>query len=203
MISLRLSAALSVMSAVALILSACSTESENVKASPSQAARRSESQQSFVQMATVLRHPRCINCHPATDYPRQGMEGRRHAQLVMRGPNNHGAPALQCATCHQTSNQDDRVPGAPHWGLAPITMAWDGLDDHDLAEALKDRLKNGNRSLEALHDHMANDALVAWAWNPGGSREKPPISHDDFARLVKLWIETGAVSPDKPRSVSN
>ncbi|HEY0944046.1 MAG TPA: hypothetical protein VGD81_02225 [Opitutaceae bacterium] len=182
-----------------LFAGACSTE-RSPQASPrntAEAQRRAESQATFIKIASVLRHPRCINCHPAADFPRQGDEGRRHDQLVMRGPENHGAPALQCRTCHQDANQDDRIPGAPHWGLAPISMAWDGLDDHDLAESLKDQAKNGGRSLEALHEHMAHDPLVAWAWNPGGSRKPPPISHEEFGRLIRQWIDTGAVSPDK------
>lgn len=185
------------LSASLLLAGACSTEPSSQTTTSRGAARRAESQAAFVKIASVLRHPRCINCHPSTDYPRQGDEGRRHDQLVVRGPNNHGSPALQCSTCHQAANQGDRIPGAPHWGLAPMSMAWDGLDDHDLAEMLKDESKNGGKTLEGLHEHMAHDPLVAWAWNPGGTRKPPPISHEDFGKLVRLWIDTGAVSPDK------
>src|SRR5687767_7211820 len=83
------------------------------------------SQEAFRQIATVLRHPRCMNCHTATDFPRQGNERRRHDMLVMRGPDDHGAPAMRCSSCHQNINQANGVPGAPNWGLAPLTMAWE------------------------------------------------------------------------------
>ncbi len=150
----------------------------------------------FRQMATVLRHPRCMNCHTATNFPRQGDERRRHDQNVQRGPDDHGVFAMQCATCHQNINHTHSgVPGAPGWGLAPLSMAWEGLSDEQLADQLKDHKRNGPRSLESLFEHMAHDELVGWAWNPGGNRKTPPISREEFARLVREWIDTGAVSP--------
>ncbi|HTG88096.1 MAG TPA: hypothetical protein VL907_13715 [Pyrinomonadaceae bacterium] len=38
------------------------------------------------QVYSVLTHPRCINCHTATNYPQQGDERRRHVANVVRGP---------------------------------------------------------------------------------------------------------------------
>lgn len=149
----------------------------------------------FKKMATVLRHPRCINCHTVTDFPRQGDAGTPHAMKVLRGPDNHGTPAMQCLSCHRDANQRNGVPGAPHWGIAPLSQGWEGLDDHQLAEVLKDRGKNGDRTLDKLFEHMAHDQLVAWAWTPGGKRLTPPISHAEFADLVREWINHGAVSP--------
>lgn len=162
-------------------------------ATASDAAR---SQAAFTQIAAVLRHPRCINCHTATEFPRQGNERRRHDMLVMRGSDDHGAPAMRCTSCHQNINQANGVPGAPNWGLAPLAMAWEGLDDHQLAEALKNPAKNGQRSLEQIFDHIAHDELVGWGWHPGVNRDPVPIPRDDFARVVREWIDTGAVSPN-------
>lgn len=161
-------------------------------------AARSEA--AFVQIATVLRHPRCMNCHTVTDFPRQGDERRRHDMLVLRGDDDHGAPAMRCISCHQNINQDNGVPGAPNWGLAPLAMAWENLNDHELAEVIKNPMKNGRRSLEQIFDHMAHDELVGWGWKPGNDhtgkpRELPPIPHEQFAKLVREWIDTGAVSP--------
>ncbi len=114
--------------------------------------------------------------------------------FVQRGSDNHGVVGMECETCHLDVNVD-RVPGAPGWELAPRSMAWEGLNDHDLAEALKDPAKNGPRSLEQLYDHMANSELVGWAWHPGGQRDTPPMTREQFARAVREWIDTGAVSP--------
>jgi hypothetical protein len=146
----------------------------------------------FQPIFEVLKHPRCLNCHTETDFPRQGDERRRHDQLVMRGPDDHGVPTLQCSACHQDRNVDDgAVPGAPHWGLAPLSMAWEGLTPAQLCERLKDRSRNGDRDLEALFTHMAEDELVLWGWSPGGNRTTPPLDHLEFVNALRAWIDVG------------
>jgi hypothetical protein len=75
------------------------------------------------QVYSVLTHPRCINCHTATNYPQQGDDRHRHFANVVRGPGGKGVPALQCITCHQEANADSTgVPGAHNWHLAPLSM---------------------------------------------------------------------------------
>ncbi|MBQ0760326.1 MAG: hypothetical protein KBT72_11770 [Zhongshania sp.] len=146
----------------------------------------------FQPLYEVLTHPRCMNCHTVTDFPRQGDDRRRHAQLVVRGTENQGAPTLQCAACHQDQNvADDAVPGAPHWGLAPLSMGWEGLNANQLCQALKDTSKNGNRSLADLFKHMSEDELVLWGWTPGGNRTTPPLSQPDFVEALKAWVDAG------------
>jgi hypothetical protein len=39
---------------------------------------------------------------------------------------------------------------------------------------------------------VETDALVLWAWNPGLGREAPRMSHQEFLRLIRTWIEKGA-----------
>lgn len=151
---------------------------------------------SFAPIARVLRHPRCLNCHPMGDRPHVGDDRRQHAMNVMRGPDGHGMPAMHCAACHRDQNQvAAHVPGAPHWHLAPLSMGWEGLDDHDLAEALKDRSKNGDRSLQDLREHVAEDALVLWGWDPGVDRKPVPMPHDAFVAAFDAWIAAGAPTP--------
>lgn len=150
---------------------------------------------SWPPVASVLRHPRCMNCHPAGDFPRQGDDRHRHQQLVMRGAADSGVSTLQCAACHQTKNSDDgKVPGAPKWHLAPLSMAWENLNDPQLCAALKDTAKNGNRSVEALVDHMTADPLVQWAWAPG-ARVPPALPQADFHAAVRRWAAAGAPCP--------
>lgn len=150
----------------------------------------------FAKVARVLRHPRCLNCHTVTDYPRVGDDRRPHPQNVRRGPKDHGMAGLHCATCHQNQNVDvARIPGAPHWGLAPLSMGWEGLDDRELAEALVDLSKNGNRSHEALYEHMAKDPLVLWAWEPGVGRAAPSVTHEAFVHALETWFRAGAPLP--------
>lgn len=163
---------------------------------PLSPAERALSRKTFKDVAQVLRHPRCMNCHTVTEFPRQGDDRHRHQQLVMRGAANMGTPTMQCSNCHQAKNsQDGRVPGAPGWHLAPLSMAWEHLKtDKALCEALVDKEKNGDRDIHKLVEHMTDDALVQWAWTPG-DRNTPTIKQQDFHMLVKQWARTGAACP--------
>src|SRR6516162_10236849 len=74
----------------------------------------------FTELGKVLTHPRCVNCHPAGDRPRQGDMARLHQPPVERGADGHGLPAMRCSICHQEANFDAAgVPGNPIWQLAP------------------------------------------------------------------------------------
>jgi hypothetical protein len=158
-------------------------------------AQREASLEAFGRIIEVLRHPRCLNCHPSGDSPRQADDRHRHRMLVARGPDDRGTPALKCSTCHQTENTaDGRVPGAPHWQLAPRSMGWEDLSDADLCRVLKDSRKNKGRSVQALVEHMTTDALVQWAWSPG-ARTPPSIGQREFHELVRRWAQTGAACP--------
>src|ERR1017187_2698501 len=167
-----------------------------VTTNPVDSDARARSEAAFRRIASVLRDPRCMNCHTVTDFPRQGDDRPRHIMNVLRGDDNHGVPGQRCSTCHQSANQLNGVPGAPKWGLAPLSMGWEGLDDHQLADAIKDPDRNGHRTLAQIQDHMARDILVSWAWSPGAGRRSPQISQAELGRLVQEWIDTGAFSPD-------
>ena len=155
----------------------------------------------FTEAGRVLTHPRCTNCHPADGVPRQGLEQRRHVPQVVGGEDGHGAPGLPCVACHQPTNLPTpgaalrSVPGNPKWALAPAEMAWEGRSLGSICEQLKDPRRNGGRTLEALQHHMAEDALVAWGWNPGPGRQAAPGSQRAFGELLQAWIDTGAGCP--------
>src|ERR1700758_671588 len=52
----------------------------------------------FTEAGKVLTHPRCVNCHPAGDRPRQGDVRRLHQPPVARGDDGFGVPAMRCPT---------------------------------------------------------------------------------------------------------
>lgn len=157
--------------------------------------RNDEGLRAFADVASVLRHPRCINCHPAGEVPRQTNSRMPHFPPVTRGRDNHGAIGMRCSTCHQSENQLNGVPGAQGWSVAPRSMAWEGLSDHELAEQLKDPQRNGGRTLEQIIDHLNTEHLVLWAWEPGGRRTPPPLTHTQFVQRFRDWIAAGAPSP--------
>jgi hypothetical protein len=156
------------------------------------------STETFAEIAKVLTHPRCLNCHPRDDRPRQGNVDatRLHQMNVQRGPDGHGMTGQTCATCHrETNNAAAGVPGAADWHLAPLSMGWRGLSIPELCRTLMDRTKNGDRSPQALVEHMTKDPLVRWGWEPGGKRMPIPIPHAEFVRLLEHWVQTGAECP--------
>ena len=151
----------------------------------------------FAELGKVLTHPRCVNCHPAGDRPRQGEQGRLHQPPVVRGADGHGLAAMRCAICHQSANFDPaRVPGHPEWHLAPAAMAWEGKTLGQICEQIKDPARNGNRSLEDLVHHIGTDTLVGWAWAPGYGRQPAPGTQKEAGALVDAWVKTGAFCPN-------
>ena len=150
----------------------------------------------FDPVARVVMSPRCINCHQAAA-PRQKDAGVLHAQQVVRGKEGHGAAVLQCAACHQASNTaEGKVPGAPNWHLAPLSMRWQGLDRKGVCEQMRDPKRNGNRQGgAAVIEHMKTDPLVLWAWDPGAGRTLPPMSHEAFIEVLEHWVDAGMPCP--------
>jgi hypothetical protein len=163
--------------------------------SPAAQNRLEEGRETFRQMAAVLQHPRCMNCHPRTDFPRQGDDRHRHTMNVTRGPADRGAPGLHCSACHQSTNQAaSGVPGALDWHLAPLRMAWDGLSAGELCRALLDPARGGMRPNQFIPHFQT--ALVRWAWSPGAGahgemRRAPPITYEKFMTLTREWIDLG------------
>jgi hypothetical protein len=158
--------------------------------------KRTRSVALFNEAGKVLQHPRCVNCHPASDSPTQTDLMRSHQPLVVRGPDGHGAPGMACATCHQESNFNPAgVPGHPEWHLAPASMAWHGKSLGEICRQIKDPKRNGNRDMAALIHHMNEDSLVGWAWAPGAGRTPAPGTQALFGGLVKAWAASGAFCP--------
>jgi mono/diheme cytochrome c family protein len=154
----------------------------------------------FEEMAKVLTHPRCLNCHPVNGGPTQGDDMQPHEPPVIRGDADFGAPGMNCSTCHGSENvtfatAPSSIPGHEPWVLAPISMGWQGKSLADICVQIKDPQRNGGRDLEALHEHNATDGLVGWGWDPGEGRTPAPGSQELFGQLTRAWIETGSACP--------
>jgi hypothetical protein len=156
----------------------------------------------FTEAAKVITSPRCLNCHPAGDRPTQANDLHVHMPPVTRGEYGLGVPGNTCSACHtdrnftlQERSSYRSIPGHPRWGLAPIEMAWQGKSVSDICRQLKDPSRNGGRDLALLHEHTANDDLIAWGWEPGEGRDPAPGTQKLFGELIQAWIETGAECP--------
>lgn len=195
-----------------LILGACATPIMCSGASSQDSEQKAKQEAGIAawqQVYSVLTHPRCINCHTATNYPQQGDDRHRHFANVVRGPSGHGVPALQCVTCHQATNADSTgVPGAHNWHLAPLSMKWQDLNDKvlpsaEVCRAITDGSRNNNMGGAALLKHHEEEPLVLWAFKPGrhvdGSmRTLPPMTHQQFVDATRKWIEAGMPCPQNP-----
>lgn len=152
----------------------------------------------------VLQHPRCVNCHIPGDAPLQFDDSRVHAQNVKRGPDGKGAVGHSCATCHAEQNPPASYgahmpPGAHSWHLPPPDkkMVFLNRTSAEIARVLKDPVATNGKDLQALIDHVTNDKLVLWGWDPGVGRAPVPISHADFVAAFKAWVAAGAPIPPK------
>lgn len=157
---------------------------------------RASAPELFLEASRTLLHPRCKNCHPDGDSPAQGDDGHVHYPPVTRGPDGFGVAGMQCFSCHQDANQElALVPGAPNWHLAGRTMAWAGKSPREICLQLKDPARNGGKTLPQIVDHVAHDALVAWAFRPGSGRRPAPGSQQKLGELFAAWVTAGAECP--------
>ncbi|MBX5088331.1 Isoquinoline 1-oxidoreductase subunit [Rhizobium lentis] len=157
----------------------------------------------FEEMTKVITSPRCMNCHPVDDNPRQGNDMHLHVPPMVRwNESDFGPPGLHCSSCHSIkdikfSGTPGTIPGHDPWRLAPKTMGWIGLSHGEICAQLKDPKRNGGRTLEDIIVHHATDKLVGTAWHSTDkSRPNAPGNQEIFAALTKAWVETGAVCPD-------
>jgi mono/diheme cytochrome c family protein len=188
------------------VTSFAATASRKQETTPPPArSTKAEGLAAWQQIYSVMSHPRCINCHTAGDYPQQGDDRHRHLFNVVRGSEGKGAAALQCATCHQSSNADSTgVPGAEGWHLAPLSMRWQDASDKiqpssAVCRTVTDRAKNGGLDGAGLVKHHQTE-LVKWAWQPGvrndgSARSVPPISYEQFMAATRNWVQAGMPCP--------
>jgi hypothetical protein len=193
----RWSRALGLACAGAAILVACAGAEPAVK--PSGDAERSKA--AFMEMAKVLTHPRCLNCHPQGDSPTQGEAMVAHEPPVTRGTSGMGTPAMRCTTCHSDANVPlvegaGSIPGAPAWQLAPPSLAWQGKSVREICEQIKDLTRSGGPSLQEIAERNSTDAVTGWAFAPGEGRTPAPGTQAELGRQTQAWIDNGAHCPD-------
>lgn len=149
----------------------------------------------------VLSHPRCSNCHVSDEHPRWfdavARTARFHAMNVKRGSDGFGNPGLRCTACHGPANSpvSGGPPGAPGWHLAPAEMVWFGKSSAEVCAQFKDPARNGGRTIEALANHVREDKLVVWGWQPGGNREPAPGSAQALYDAIIAWGAAGSPCP--------
>ena len=74
---------------------------------------------------------------------------------------------------------------------------WRGRGSRSAKSASRSRIRRGTaaRIIAAIVEHMAEDDLVGWGWDPGEGREPVPGTQEEFGALFHAWAESGAVCP--------
>ena len=165
---------------------------------PAWAQDQAQAVRAFETVREVLQHPRCQNCHIPGNAPLQYDQGLPHAMNVQRGRDGLGAVAMNCSSCHQTRNLPAEYglrspPGAPNWHLPPenMKMVFINLPSAELCRVIKDPKRNGGKTPEQLVEHVAEDKLVGWGWEPGGTRAPVPVPRAQFVAAFKEWVSAG------------
>ncbi|MCC6540526.1 MAG: hypothetical protein IT162_23460 [Bryobacterales bacterium] len=173
----------------------------------------SSSVRAFSHVYRVLQHPRCMNCHPAGNRPLQGNDSHPHRFGVQRGADGMGLANKRCARCHLDRNQAGprKPPGAPQlaklnlpagttrWQLphSQHPLTFQGRSAAQLCRQLLNPSTNGGLKPEALIEHVEQDPLVHWGWQPGAGRTTPPGTHQEFVDAMRVWIENGPSCPEE------
>lgn len=201
--SLRASVALPLLAVGLLFASACtepapgpSREEEPPAQVSGEDGARAAGLRAYETVYEVLTHPRCMNCHPTGDRPLQHDDSRPHDMNVQRGPDDRGRTGMRCVACHQQTNNDlaHRPPGSSTWRLAPAEQAFQDRSPRQLAAQLLDPAKS-HMNVDELIEHVRDDALVGWGWEPGPGRRPVPVSRDDFVAAFRAWSEAGNPIP--------
>ena len=74
-------------------------------------------------------------------------------------------------------------------------MAWIGLSPSELCATIKSKKANGGRDFAALLEHVSEDKLVLWGWNPGGGRAPVSVPHEELVAKFKQWAAAGGPCP--------
>lgn len=97
--------------------------------------------------------------------------------------------APRSSTKNFTASTTVSIPGHENWHLAPIEMAWEGRSLREICMQLRDRKRNGGKSMKQMVDHMANDSLVGWAGNPESAARPPPERKNNSEN----WFRPGSM----------
>lgn len=148
----------------------------------------------WADIYSVVTHPRCMNCHPDGDAPKQGDDSHLHRFKITRFSPLEG---VHCTSCHAPSGvYDGQVPfppADPVWSMPPRAMAFENRTSGALCKQLQDPAVNGGRGLSDTLHHIESDHLLITSWHSG--REAPPITHAELVQRVKVWGEAGGPCP--------
>jgi hypothetical protein len=76
-------------------------------------------------------------------------------------------------------------------------MVFIRLTSAQLCAMVKDPKATGGKDLSAMLDHVANDPLVGWGWDPGVGRAAVPVPRAEVSAAFRTWMDAGAPCPTR------
>ena len=158
----------------------------------------------FTEIAKVLTHPRCMNCHPAGEHALQGA-GREHNPQVWRHNAETGAIGTTCSACHTEANVTlhegasyKSIPGHPRWELAPKSMAWEGKSIGDICRQVKDVTATAGAT-----SRCCTSISPRTIWSPGaGIRARAVSGRRARRKKPASWSRHGSTAERSARNAS-
>jgi len=78
-----------------------------------------------------------------------------------------------------------------------MPMIWEGKTPGQICQQLKDPKQNNNKTVAQIVDHVTNDKLVLWGWNPGGTRVPVSVSpQEGFLHPTNVTDTLGFDQPE-------
>ena len=157
----------------------------------------------FNEIAKVVTHPRCMNCHPAGNHPLQGDDRHEHLPPVPRGEAGLGVAGLNCATCHTERNFTLVGAARPTRAFRAIRAGasrrskWPGKASRSARSASSSRTR---RATADARSRCCTSISRTTTWSRGaGSRAKGAsrrrADQKQLGALAQAWIESGAQCP--------
>jgi hypothetical protein len=158
----------------------------------------------FLQVADVFHHPRCVNCHVEGNTPKQSDSRELHR------PDGRGIPPQRndnCTRCHSSSPTTPGydAPVAPvvgtaqPWSMPPASMAFEDssrMGGLRLPGDICRMIKQNAGSAQAVVDHLTSDDLVLWAFAPDNDlMPAHPQGHASFLQTMQQWAQQGGDCP--------
>ena len=118
---------------------------------------------------------------------------------IKAGESRVGAETILCTTCHTLNNGDinHAPPGAEVWHLPPPEMVWYNKSSAEICAQIQDPERNVDRTMKEVAEHVANDELVHWGWNPGPGRQPAPYSAKVNVMDILAWTAAGKPCPQE------
>jgi len=145
-------------------------------------------------------HPRCVNCHPASDRPTQGDDMHPHSPSAARGIDGGGVPGNSCSACHSiatsTFSPVSRLRSGAFQAIPAGTWRrkrWRGKENPSARSAGKSKTRSATAGAvsNCCTSIWRTTIWSQWGWSPGSGRDPVPGTQEVLASSFALGSIAG------------